>query len=121
MHRDWLTTIVRGQLGYGIAILSFLGGVHWGAALACPHLSLEQTKRALIWGVVPAMIAFCSLMMDPGFAFVVLVLGIAGAYQVDKRLYDWYRMPDWFLQLRLKLTWVVTSALVLTFLAVNFR
>lgn len=121
VHKDWLPSIVRGQLGYGIAILSFLGGIHWGAALAKADLSLEQTKQSLIWGVVPAMIAFCSLMLEVGLGFAVLMFGIVGAYQVDKRLYERYQMPDWFLLLRLKLTWVVVLALSLTFIAVNVR
>ena len=27
---SWVNDFVRGQLAYGIVILSFLGGVHWG-------------------------------------------------------------------------------------------
>ena len=42
-------------------------------------------------------------------------------YLVDRRLYAWYRMPDWMLALRFKLTCVVVAALVLTFVAVNLR
>ncbi len=121
LPKDLLPSLVRGQLGYGIAILSFLGGIHWGAALASPQLTMEQTKKALVWGVVPATIAFCSLMLEIGFGFLVLAFGIIGAYQVDQRLYAWYDMPEWFIKLRLQLTKVVVTALVLTFIAVNLR
>lgn len=118
---DLLAILVRGQLGYGIAILSFLGGLHWGAALASPQLTMEQTKKSLIWGVVPASIAFGSLMLEIGFGFLVLAFGIIGAYKVDQRLYAWYNMPDWFIHLRLTLTKIVVLSLILTFVAVNLN
>ena len=49
------------------------------------------------------------------------MLGFIAAYQVDKRLYAWYDIPEWFLVLRLRLTWLVVGSLALTLLAVNLR
>lgn len=113
--------IVRNQIGYGIAVLSFLGGIHWGGALAGSVLSVTQTKKALAWGVIPSFIAFTALPVDTGFAFAVLTIGFAASYQIDKHLYQWYKMPDWMLRLRFKLTCITVAALLLTFLAVNVR
>ncbi|WP_238552060.1 DUF3429 domain-containing protein [Herminiimonas sp. CN] len=45
VHPDWIGVFMRGQLAYSIAILSFLGGIHWGGALVSDHLSIEQTKK----------------------------------------------------------------------------
>jgi hypothetical protein len=120
IHPDWFTAFIRAQLAYGIAILSFLGGIHWGATMMCEHLSIEQTRRALIWSVVPALVAWSSTMMG-GFGFAVLLVGFVAAYQVDKHLLGWYRMPDWFLRLRFKLTCVVVAMLALTVVAANVR
>ncbi len=117
---DWLGYFIKGQLAYGIAVLSFLGGMHWGAAMLSADLSPEQTRKAFIWSVLPPIIAWSSTMMG-GFGFAVLMASFIGAYQVDKRLFAWYRMPGWFLQLRLKLTWAVVTALVLSVLAANAR
>src|SRR5437016_3839617 len=121
VHPDWLGVCIRAQIGYGIAILSFLGGIHWGAALASEHFTVEQTKKALIWGVMPAALAWFARSLEMGFGFAVLMLGFVAAYQVDKRLYQWYRMPDWFLMLRFQLTCVVVVALAMTFIAANVR
>lgn len=118
---DWLGTMIKGQLAYGIAILSFLGGIHWGAAMTCQQLSIAQTKRALIWGVTPSLIALLAAKLILGLGFAVLVAGFIASYQVDKRLYLWYRIPEWFIGLRLKLTGVVVASLLLTFVAANVR
>lgn len=121
VHPSWLGTLIKGQLAYGISILSFLGGIHWGAALTCDQLSIGQTKRALIWGVTPSLIALLAAKAILGLGFAVLTIGFLAAYQVDKRLYHWYRIPQWFITLRLKLTCVVVTALVVTFIAANVR
>ena len=108
------------QSAYGIAILSFLGGIHWGVALTSPELTSVQIKRALFWGIVPSVIAWAS-KVNFGFGFFVLIFGFILSYQVDKRLYVTYQMPDWFLVLRRHLTITVVLALALTVLAVNVR
>ena len=119
-HPEWMEGFVYAQSAYGIAILSFLGGIHWGVALTSPELTAEQIKRALIWGVVPSMIACCSKLQF-GLGFFVLMFGFIVAYQIDKKLYVTYQMPQWFLLLRLRLTVVVVAALAVTLLAVNIR
>ena len=119
-HPDWLEGFVYAQSDYGIAILSFLGGMHWGVALTSPELTAAQTKRALYWGVVPSMIAWASKIYF-GISFFVLIIGFIVSYQIDKKMYADYDMPSWFLPLRHKLTWAVVGALVLTVIAVNVR
>jgi hypothetical protein len=119
-HPDWLGDFIRGQLAYGITILSFLGGVHWGAVMVSSDLTMEQTRKGLVWGILPALIAWSSTLMG-GFGFAVLMLGLIGAYQADKRMSVWYGMPEWFLPLRLKLTCIAVASLVLTVIAANVR
>ncbi|MGH8809344.1 MAG: DUF3429 domain-containing protein [Noviherbaspirillum sp.] len=117
---EWLGYFIKGQLAYAIAILSFLGGIHWGAVMTSSDLSADQTRKAFVWSVLPALIAWSATLMG-GFGFAVLMAGFIGAYQVDKRLFAWYRMPDWFLQLRFGSTWAVVAALALTVIAANVR
>jgi hypothetical protein len=120
VHPDWLGDFMKGQMAYGIAILSFLGGIHWGASLVSGDLSAQQTRRALCWSAFPTVIAW-SATMAGGFGFAVLMAGFVVAYQVDKRLFVWYRLPDWVIRLRLVLTWVVVAALALSVIAANVR
>lgn len=122
VHPDWLGYFIKGQLSYGIAILSFLGGLHWGLALLSGPRPAGEIKQSLLWGVTPSIIAWCSMtMISMGIGFLVQIIGFVVAYQVDKRLYARYELPAWFLVLRLRLTRVVVSALALTFIAANLR
>jgi Protein of unknown function (DUF3429) len=117
---SWLGAFIKGQLAYGIAILSFLGGIHWSAALVASGLSSEQSKKALAWSIVPALVAWSTTMVG-GFGFAVLMIGFFTAYQVDKKMFAWYGLPDWFLRLRFRLTCVVIMALALTVIAANVK
>jgi hypothetical protein len=120
VHPSWLGPFIKGQLAYAVVVLSFLGGIHWGAAIALCDLTVEHTRKALAWSVTPALIAWFATMLG-GFGFAVLMAGFIAAYQVDKRLFAWYRLPDWFLRLRLYLTCVVVAMLALTVFAANVR
>ncbi|MBC7502916.1 MAG: DUF3429 domain-containing protein [Herminiimonas sp.] len=117
---DWLLSCIQWQLAYGVAILSFLGGIHWGAALMSSTLTEQQSKNALVWSVVPALIAWSSTMVGRA-SFAVLIVGFIAAYQVDKRLFAWYGLPEWFIRLRFMLTCVVVAALALTVFAATMR
>lgn len=117
---DWIGVFMRGQLAYSIAILSFLGGIHWGGALVSDHLSIEQTKKVLLLGVVPALISLFATTVG-GFGFAVLMAGFVGAYQVDKRVFSWYGLPQWFLRMRFILTCAVVALLALTVIAGNVK
>lgn len=117
---EWVGVFMRAQLAWGIAILSFLGGMHWGGALTRSDLGVEQTRKALVWGIVPTLVAWSSTLAG-GFGFAMLMIGFVLAYQADKRHFAWYGFPDWFLALRLKVTTAVIVTLALTVIAANVR
>ncbi len=117
---SWVPTFVNGQLVYGVVTLSFIGGIHWGATMVSPDLSAKQTKRALLWSVAPTLFA-CLAATAGNYHLAVLAVGFIGTYQVDKRLYQWYELPEWFIRLRLILTFVVVAALLLTVVGANLR
>lgn len=117
---SWMDDFVKGQLAYAIVILSFLGGLHWGAALLRPELAETDKKKALAWGVTPSLIAWSSTLFG-GFGFAVLMAGFIAALQVDRQLYPLYGMPEWMLVLRKKLTIVVVLTLIATVIGANLR
>lgn len=120
VHPDWLGYFINAQLYYGIAILSFLGGAHWGIALTMGDRDKELVRRALIWGVVPTIIAWCS-MANVAVGFLVQIVGFVMGYRIDKQLYQSFGLPEWFINLRLQLTRVVVTTLAFTFIAANVR
>lgn len=116
----WMDDFIRGQLAYAIVILSFLGGVHWGAVMLSQELSLTDTKKALLWSVTPSIIAWSATLFG-GFGFAVLMAGFIAAWQVDKRLFARYGMPGWLIPLRLRLTVAVVLMLAATVIGANLR
>jgi hypothetical protein len=120
VHPDWMEFFIDAQLVYGIAILGFLGGLHWGLALIGKERDAQEAKRDLLWGVLPAIIAWFA-MSNMLLGFVIQMLAFIFSYQYDKRMYVRFNMPTWFVELRFRLTCVVVTTQVFTFLAANIR
>ena len=116
----WMNVFIKAQLAYAVLIFAFLGGVHCGMAICTTRLNAQQTRRAMIWSVIPALTGWVATMIG-GYGFALLMLGFGAAYQVDKRLFKSVEAPLWLLGLRLKLTLVVIAALALTVIAANVR
>lgn len=109
---------------YGAVILSFLGGVHWGLALAGfggPRVTdpMNQppptmTLQRLGWSVVPSIIAWAAFFLTGWQAgFLLLLLAFVGMLYGDLRAVEAGTAPLWYLNLRRNLTWLVALALVL--------
>lgn len=111
-------------VGYVAVILSFLGAVHWGLALANPGLDKPRAWNALGWGVVPSLLGW--------FAMLMLVLGVPAAVVlgvligdlllvriVDGQLLQRYPTPvaPWYLSLRTRLTLGAATCLLAALLA----
>ncbi|MFC7333855.1 DUF3429 domain-containing protein [Rhodocista pekingensis] len=112
------------MLYYGVAILSFLGGVHWGLALAGfgapavadpeedPPASMDWTR--LGWSTVPVLIGWLALFLS-GFAAQItfLLAGFVGMLYGDFRAALAGAAPLWYLKLRRPLTVLVAGALAI--------
>lgn len=94
--------------GYGIAILSFLGGVRWGAAL-----DRDGAPRTFLHSVTPALMAWSTLFMTPVTALAVLAMAFAGQGAWDALSAQNGALPGWYGTLRMKLTFLVVAALVI--------
>lgn len=105
-------------VGYGAVILSFVGAVHWGLAMALPHLDPLLRRRAFAWSVVPALIAWPATVLAGPAASGLLVLGFALHLLQDHRLAGPAQLPAWYLPLRWHLT-VVASACLLAHAGFN--
>lgn len=92
---------LRAFVAYSAVILSFLGGVRWGAALGEIHW------RALALSVAPSLLAFACLLLPALDAVKVLALlyAVVGLFDVLRRpAPEW---PAWFMKLRARLSGAV--------------
>lgn len=86
-------------LAYGATIGSFLGGIHWGAAM---HRGMD-IPQALAWGVMPQLIGWLSLLLPLRTGLLVTGSLLLLCYAVDRRLYPQLGLAGW-LPLRLRLS-----------------
>lgn len=102
-------------LGYGASILSFMGAIHWGAALV--HPSLPGCSRAVSYSlsVVPSLLGWASLACladaedstrreSTTRASLIQVTGFALLFCYDFIVVSKGRLPSWYISLRIPLT-----------------
>jgi hypothetical protein len=97
---------------YAVAILAFLGAVHWGVAMTAPDLSADLRKKLLVFGVLPALVG-CGLFFLPGgYRLLGLALAYGAVFVFDSTHYQSLGLPQDWLRLRSQLTTGAVLALV---------
>lgn len=90
------THAAKAQVCYGSAILSFLGGVQWGATVVQPHLSVPTTLARLSWAVTPSLVAWpaASMAESTQTSCSILSGGLASAWVADTFVFN-SGLPLW--------------------------
>lgn len=101
-------------LNYGAVILSFVGALHWGFAMASSRMSERARNACFAWGVVPALMAWLALLLDPYAGSAMMAAVFAVHYLQDRRLARRAALPEWYLPLRLRLSVVAALCLIVT-------
>jgi hypothetical protein len=109
----WLPAVQFALLAYGAVILTFVGALHWGVAMAASDLQQTQRNWLFAWSVVPALVAWTSMLLPYAWGIGVLLIGFWVQYVQDRRLVGRAGLPAWYLPLRLGLTSSVSAALVI--------
>lgn len=100
---------LRVSLLYAAAVLSFIGGIQWGLALASANQRIRL--RRLVVSMVPSLWAVAALLLPVRLALLGLVLGFVTllVYETLERSDAAY--PAWYLPLRVRLTALVVITL----------
>lgn len=90
---------------YAALVISFLGGVHWGLALAqrAPLASL------FAWGAAQALLGWVAVMMPPRSGLVIDGIVLVAGYLVDRKVYPAHGAGRW-LTLRFRLAGIAALA-----------
>lgn len=86
---------------YAALVVSFLGGVHWGAVWAKP----SPVTAPIWWGITPTLLAWPGVLMPPHAGLPWLGLVLIACYLVDRKLYPQLGLSAW-LTLRFRLSTV---------------
>ena len=100
------------QRTYAACILSFMGAVHWGLAMAAAPERPSAARLAA--SVLPCLIAWVALLLVPWLGLIVLILTFAGLFFYDLRAAAAGLTPAWYPNLRRPLTAAVILSLGVT-------
>ena len=103
VHAEWRPLASQTLTVYAAVVLSFIGAIHWG--LAFPQS--EPDTRLFVWGVVPSIVAWLAVLLQPGVGLAIHAAMLIGCYVVDRNVYRKEHVERW-LPLRLRLTIVAT-------------
>lgn len=97
--------VAAALLGYAAVVVAFLGGVHWGFGF----VQSAPADRLFVWGVVPALVAWVAVLMQPYAGLVLHGVMLIACYLVDRRVYPRHGAGAW-LTLRFRLSAVSSLA-----------
>jgi Protein of unknown function (DUF3429) len=110
----WPSTLaLHALLGYGVAILSFLGGVHWGLGIGRG----EPTLARLGASVLPSLVAWLAHVLGGPLGLLVLAAAFAALLAYDLAQTRRGAAPALYPRLRWPLTAIVLACLLLAALA----
>jgi hypothetical protein len=108
-----------GLLAYGAVILSFLGGIHWGLAIAPAAARGDHSidARHLGVSVVPSLAGWLALLLRDHGGVAILAAAFTASLFVDIMSTRQGQSPAWYPRLRVPLTVIVVASLLAAQLA----
>lgn len=100
---------------YAAVILSFLGGIAWGAACAAAAGEpwSDESSRLLVLSVVPALVGWGATFLPAPYPLSVMAAAILAVLFIDWRLAVANIVPPWWMKLRVRLSLTVAALLLL--------
>lgn len=100
-------------LAYGATILSFLGGIYWGLAIASPSARSAHLLLFLGIGVAPQLLGWTALLVSGQTGFVLTATGLLALLVADRAAVSYGLAPAWFIGLRWPLSGAAAASLLL--------
>lgn len=101
---------------YAAVILSFVGAIHWGVAMAQQDIGERDRDLMLMWSVIPALVGWGGMLLSLRPGLLIVAAMFIAHYSMDKQLATRVTMPEWYLALRRGLTFVVVACLLVAVL-----
>lgn len=97
----WTGAALQAHLAYAAIILSFIGGLWWGAA--CADTSAPSTP-VLVASVVPPLVAWALALAGGPLSLVAVAVLFLAVLPIDRHLTGERLTPAWWLRLRVPLS-----------------
>jgi len=105
--------ISHALISYAVAIISFLGAIHWGLEMSKSQPA-TMNPAPWIWGVTPSLLAWLTTFLTPPFNLLCITILLWLCYRVDQKRYPHYQLESW-LPMRFRLTLVASLACLVSF------
>ena len=112
---DVRQTALVALAAYAAVILSFLGGVRWGALLRDEAALARWTPLGL--AVLPSLIAWAALLLPEAAMLALLFAGLLLQFVLDARAAMRGELPRWYARLRVILSTGAAASVVAGFVA----
>lgn len=100
---------------WSVLILSFLGGIRWGFAVASPPFD----TKSLCLSVVPSILGWFAVLLPETYTLLVLLVLFSAHGAWDSFFVNAGNAPPWFGSIRITLTFLVAFAHVLVIIALS--
>ena len=115
----WQSWLHPALLEYAALVLSFLGALHAGMAIAGLARHAPRLEgRMHLWSVVPCLVGWLALLLPASWGSGLLLGGLVAQWLQDLRLARRLDVPGWYPGLRTRLTLVACLSLVAAAVAV---
>lgn len=105
-------------ISYGAIILGFVGAVHWGFLMKSD--SIKRQGLLLSISVLPGLIGWLALISPLPVALLMLSVAYPLLFVYEKHSELNSLLPLWYMQMRFRLTIVVTISMFSCFAAINY-
>jgi hypothetical protein len=109
----WRSGTILLLLVYSAVVLSFLGGVRWGAALTAD--GADKRPGELWLALPPALVGWIAVVVPVPLSFAILAVAFAALGAWDALAAHRNRLPRWYGRLRMVLTVGAVAMLLLAF------
>jgi Protein of unknown function (DUF3429) len=98
---------------YAAVILSFLGGIQWGGAVALTDTAPKSARNIWLLSVIPSLLAWVMLFIPSVSAKLMVAISLFGfVWIIDALLHVQKLIPHWFFRLRTFITAIVITSLL---------
>ncbi len=98
---------------YAAVILSFLGGIQWGVAVALVASAPKSARNIWLLSVIPSLLAWVMLFIPSASIKLMVIISLFGfVWIIDALLHVQKLIPHWFFRLRTLVTAIVMTSLL---------
>jgi hypothetical protein len=110
---EYHAKITTALITYAAIILSFLGGIQWGGAVALAETAPKSARTMWLLSIVPSLLAWLMLFVSgAGTQLLIAITLFTFVWIIDALLHVQKLIPLWFFRFRTLITAIVLGSIL---------